>query len=393
MKLLLFFISFLLVSNNLLIAQKTINQADFEKLVDYANTQYVMAFIEENDAHKPYYRDTYLRTVKPELSKANLSDFSTIPGIKRLRELLESNQPARLLADRINDRKERFGEYHDNASLIRSLSTTGWHNVDLSQTAQRIINEILAKYTTSNNNARVSEGDIVRSQTIQTIRQVEAMEDSLALLGSRIAGLPESPSVNQKSLNFLRIMVFVLAGLIALMVVGGIWFIRQLTSRDRLIEVILDSQRIAEKFKQQDFRKTIERDFKHFIEEIVREQLKNNASAAIESPFLKQGVAPVVEPPSLYLSGQRGNCFTKAEPFKEGSYFMMVNCQYDTAEFTFVGDSKKAIAQRIFDDRISRINRGGYQFEHSTVKVIKNGKLRRNESGWEVVEPIQIEFI
>jgi hypothetical protein len=98
-------LNIILFLSYLCFGQSNITKQDFEKLVDYSNCKYVQAFIEKNDASKPYFADYYLKKVKPELNKINLDSFQTILKFEKIIELLSNNTPALQLAKKFNERK------------------------------------------------------------------------------------------------------------------------------------------------------------------------------------------------------------------------------------------------------------------------------------------------
>ncbi|MDR0560670.1 MAG: prefoldin subunit, partial [Prevotellaceae bacterium] len=142
-------------------AQKTISKDDFEHLVDYANCQYLMAFIEKN-ASKSYIKDTYEKKVKPILQKATLDDLTKVPTIDTINNLfsidsidsIDSNdkalsnllKSAKGLAETINKRKGNYDYSPDNNSLVDELNAKIWSNVDLKNTATKIKNDVRKKY-------------------------------------------------------------------------------------------------------------------------------------------------------------------------------------------------------------------------------------------------------
>ena len=127
-------------------AQKTISKEDFESLVDYANSLYIMAFIEKNDIGKPYFDDTYIKKIQPELEKVSLDNFETIPDFKKISELLANNDLALKLAKTINERKENYENAQSNEMLINELKAKKWINVDLIPTAEIVLNSIFKKF-------------------------------------------------------------------------------------------------------------------------------------------------------------------------------------------------------------------------------------------------------
>ena len=133
-------------------AQNKITKTEFEHLIDYANCQYLMAFIENHDARKPYYEDTYKKSVKPVIQKSSLDDLNSIPNFEKIKGLFQgnSNNVALQLAEKINERKSKYANSLDIDALLKFLTIENWYNVNLTETTKKIKNDILKKYSSIN---------------------------------------------------------------------------------------------------------------------------------------------------------------------------------------------------------------------------------------------------
>jgi hypothetical protein len=100
-------------------AQNKIDKATFEKLVDYANCQYLMAFIEKYDAGKPYI-ETYNKTIKPVLQSAKSDNLNDVPSFDKIQGLFadNSNKLALNLAKKINEKKGKYNTATDDNKLV-----------------------------------------------------------------------------------------------------------------------------------------------------------------------------------------------------------------------------------------------------------------------------------
>jgi len=282
MKSILSLIGLVFLNSFLLVAQKSISKEDYEVLVDYANCRYVRAFIEKNDVGKPYFNDTYQKRIKPELEKVSLDNFESIIGYQRLLDLLSNNTPALELAKRINDRKLRYDEFYDDETLINSLSTTGWKNIDLSGIATDIQNKLIAKYSLPNrqNNFNVSESQVVKTQTIQTSRQVEDLQQKFEMLHQQYENLKNETKIidYQSAFKRLKITMYIFFGIILVSLLIAFLYLKRLTSRDLIIKHILESRRIDEKFARQEngeqYRLT-EKDFNAIVDRVLECKLLN----------------------------------------------------------------------------------------------------------------------
>lgn len=384
-------------------AQKTISKEDFDHLVDYANCKYVLVFIEKNDAGKQYFEDTYKKKVKPELEKVSLVNFETILNYKKLEELLTKNIPASQLAEKINDRKVKYEEFQDNESLINSLGTTGWKDVDLIKVAANIQNEILTKYNSTNNNKsnKISENEIVKTQTIQTSRQVEELHSKLDQLQEQYENLKNDKKniEYQKSFEKFRFIVFSVMGLLFFTIIAVFLFLYKSNSREYIIKQVLGSDRIAEKFtldknKLVNFIKPYnltEKDINAIADRVLKcKLLSENEIQQHLKTMVKENFEPS-KTDAKYLKGKSGKIFNRLENTSENSFFKLINESNDTAQFEFCGDEAEAIAKRIFSEDICNIVSGSYQNANS-VKTDKPGRIKRVGEQWEVIEPVEIKL-
>jgi hypothetical protein len=390
--------------SNLNIAQKTLNKDDFNQLVDYANCRYVKSFIEQNDVGKPYFRDYYGKKVKPGLEKVTLNDFETILDYKQLKELLSNNIPASQLASKINDRKLKFDESPDNESLIKSLMTTGWNTIDLSKTAANLQNELLSKYNWANDrgNIIVSESEVVKSQTIQTSRQVEELQSKIDQLYQQYENLKNDTKIieYQKSFQNFKMIVFSLLGLLFILIIIVYILFNRRASRNYIIKQVLGSERISEKFalKDNDHLNSLAKSYN-----LTEKDINTIVSKVLESNLLKKDDIHQKNKQTInegygqskitikYLKGKSGKIFNIVDNVPDNSFFKIVNESNDIAQFVFSGDEAEAIAKRVFSEDICTIISGSYQDARS-VKTNKPGKIKLVVDQWEVIEPVEIKL-
>jgi len=399
MKSILSLIGLVFLNSFLLVAQKSISKEDYEVLVDYANCSYVEAFIEKNDIGKPYFTDTYKKRIKPELEKVSLDNFESIIGYQRLLDLLSNNTPALELAKRINDRKLRYDEFYDDETLINSLSTTGWKNIDLSGIATDIQNKLIAKYSLPNRQANfnVSESQVVKTQTIQTSRQVEDLQQKFEMLQQQYENLKNETKIidYQSAIIRLRITTYIIFGLILVSLLFVFLYFKRLTSRDLIIKQILESRRIEEKFARQVNGKQYrlsEKEINAIVDRVLECIQLNQKDNQPTPEFDNKGKPDPIKAVDKYLKGKTGKNFSRVESTPENSFFKLFAETGDTALFEFSGDEAEAIANRIFSEDICIIVSGGYQ-NAKTVIPHKPGKLKRVSDQWEVIERLEIKLV
>lgn len=393
MKQILILLSIFLFCSFISSAQKTISKEDFEFLVDYANSHYIMAFIEKNDINKPYYDDTYIKKVKPELEIVSLENFETIPDYRKISELLSNNGLALRLAETINERKNEYENVQSNEQLINELKATKWENVDLIPTAEIVLNSIFEKFNIEGGTTAQKK---VQQQTIQTSTQVEELQTQFVQLQQKNEELSIESKLEdyQKSLLLFKLIVLG-AAILIIGLIGILLFFLKTKSREFIIKHVLDSQRINEKFTSTSQRNYVlsENDIDTIVDRVLKLQLLNETEFEHSRELTKNLSNETSKPVYKYLKGKSSKVFNRAENNPDNSFFRLYNENDDFALFEFCGDEVEALAKRIFSEDVFTIVSGSYTNAHS-IKTIKPGKIKRfGGDQWEVIEPIQIKFI
>lgn len=370
------FLIITLFISSLCFKQKIIINKGFDKLMDYPNCKYIQAFIEKNDASKPYFENYYLEKVKLELVKIDLGSFQKIPKYERIKELLSNNTLTLRLAKKNNERKLQYDEFQVNESLLHSLIISGWDNIDFNKTVTNIQNKILAKYSSvqGKNNIKFFENYFFLAKTMQ-----------------------KAPKDEESQLKSLKIHLYCGLGVLLLLVFAIVVFLIILTSRKNIIKHVLNSQRVAEKFNLYsngyfEPYKLTEADINLIVDRVLECKRLNeieNQKKYIESKNKKVESTKVSY---KYLKGKTGKIFSRAENSSENSFFRLFDEHDDYALFEFNGDEVEAIANRIFSDDICNIIYGGYQNAQRVI-TDKPGKVKRIDDQWEVIELIQIKLI
>jgi len=358
------------------IAQKPIEEKDFNRLVDYVNCRYANAYIQNagrgNDAI------AYQKYIKPKLEKCTLEEHLSY---NELYKLLIDNSWGQTANSLVKSRKEKklFSEVSDkpNNEKINYI-------IDLSNDFRKYIGDSIINVL----NAELQKDYPIVNQLDSAIVE------------------PHSETTNddqvKKSFNIWL--------LIAILATNILWLILILFfSKDFIKRVTYKSRRLEKKFKLNTESEippgnTDNAQIKIFLEKIKNLEDKiseqNDAIARIQHNFSKHLIDGHPSSNSSkhqeeeitvfkYLKSEPGKIFRESQS-AEGCFFRLRNERNETAQFEFCGDEKKAIAQRIFIDEISVIVSGKYANAH--VKTVTMGDLRRNGEKWEVVNPIKIKI-
>lgn len=407
-------------------AQKNITKEEFNNYVNYASCKYVESFIDQYDKNKIAYFESYQKKLKIELQKVTLDNQSTIIKYEDLKDFLDNNNPALVLVEKINQRKKGYKDSTSDTELIKSLSTSGWKGIDLSKVAVEIQNAIFDKINKENKGVekiKISETDVIKTQTIQTSGQVDEHESKLANLNSEVSQLKLDTNVNEvlESLNDFKFLVYVVFGILLIIVVILVLLLFKRTSRDSIIEKVINSEIINNQIKKlikQKSDTTNQKSAREHIEErilINKQWSKSEIISLIEQVIQyneitqnrnannktinknkeeKESNSAAKTTITKYLKGKSGRSFSRADNDPDNSFFGMVNESNGSAEFVFYGNSEEAIAKRVFSDDISEIVEGSYNNTTSVITVSPGTIHKNNNSGnWEVSSKIKIKLI
>lgn len=373
-------------------AQKTISKKDFESLVDFANCNYIMAFIERNDVDKLYYNDTYLKKVKPELAKASLDNFATIPNYQKISELLSNNAPALKLAETNIRKKEKFDSIQTDEMLIQALKVTKWNNIDLIPTAEIVLDEIYKKFKIDRG---FSAQEIVQEQTIQTSTQVEQLQTKFEEFQQENENLNNDKTISelQRSLKNFKIIVLGVFILLFVLLIVFFFYLKEYIRKYKEKQV-LESRRTVKNsvLKVVKPYNLTEEDINIIAKKVLEQYSKIEKENQPKSTIKVTEPIETTKPVSKFLKGKSGRLFNRTESTADNSFFKLLNENDETAQFEFFGNEAEAIAKRIFSEDISIIISGNYQNARSII-TDKPGKIKRVGEQWEVIEPIQIKLI
>lgn len=370
-KSLLVFNIFLFLSSYCL-GQKTITKQEFDKLVDYSTIKYVQTFIEKNDVSKPYYQD-YINKVKPKFDSVNLANFNTILSFEEIKNLLNKNNSALNLAQKINENKKNYDNFQDDKLLLQSLKAERWDKVNLTQTAAQIQQDVSLFLQNMTPKKLQSEFDTLKSQF-----------DKLKI----------DTKNNIESLNSLKNFFFVGMGTLLLLLLLFVGLLFWLSSKERIIKHVLISKRVNDKFGSKKVISGSNQSSSNpnpsaaFTNEQI-EKIKEVISKQISD--MKTDKKEIETSSYRYLKGQRGKIFSIVDYSGENSFFRIFTEKQDEANFEFYGNEAEAIANRVFSEDVCEIIEGTYQNAHR-VKTIKPGTVKRINDRWEVIERVKIKL-
>jgi hypothetical protein len=406
MKKILFVFSIVFLCNTLVIAQKTINKTDFEYLVDYANCKYVMAFINKHDDGKTAYFQSYQKNVEPKLQTATLDKLNNALSYDELHKLLDNNIPAQKLAEKINERKNKYNDYQDDISLINSLSTSGWYNIDLSQTAATIQNGILGQYKPIDKNSKssnpVSEAEVVKTQTIQTSTQVEELQAKFDQLQNQYDDLKNDSKILdiQKSVQTLALVVFIVLFVLVVVFVLLFYFffpgyIKRITEKSKRLEQKFVAKneytdgKSSDKVRMfEDKLQSLERKFGDLQEKFN----KNFKTIDSENQVIFSGSEKnSTSSNEKFFKTKNGKILQEELPNSFESSFRVFNINNNEAEFAYCGG---IVNSDFFDGVCIFQNNPADVLNKSKIETAIPGMIKKDAKGnWIVEKPATIKFL
>ena len=393
-------INFIILFGFTCIAQNKIAKTEFEHLIDYANCQYLMAFIENHDAGKPYIKDTYEKSVKPVLQKSSLDDLNAIPSFEIIKGLFpgNSNNAALQLAEKINERKLKYDNSPDNDVLLKLLTAESWRDINLTRTATKVQNDIRKKY----NLGIVSQQEIVNDKTIENSGKVEELQEKNQTLQQRVEILEnqinELKTKEPEPLN-IKFWIALIATWFVMIV---LFFISRRKynqpsepNKDQIINTVLESQRIANRFFSNNHNKThpnikpIEEKIALIEKQII--QLQNKEVSKGEKEYEKSPESlNTIKGDDKFFKSKNGKILIEELHSSSDASFRVFNITGNDAKFEYCGG---VINQDFFTDVCSFANNPSDVPNKTRITTTIPGTVKKDSNNkWEVVEKAKIKF-
>lgn len=401
-------------------AQNKMDKATFEHLVDYANCQYLMAFIEKNDAGKPYFIETYEKGVKSVLQKAKIDNLNNVPDYNKIKDLFSngSNNYALSLAEKINERKGKYGSSPDNNSLIESLRATAWKSINLTGVAAKIQKSIRTKSYTEQTQkpTPVLEQEDVKYQDNQTSSQVDVLQTEIDSLQQQYNALQNNHSTLATYQLFVIICLFVI---VLLIVVLFRWLKFQFyvenhkSSIRKIVEnVTYSSEEINNKFNKigkdisanggnnnvrmfEDKLNQLDRQFGILLTNVnsliqfTGYQVNGNQKTTHSTTQLSN--TSVSKEDGLYFASKSYKQLTEKLPNSANANFKVIAINGNEAEFEYIGTVRN---ENWFEGVCSIENSANDNLlDKKQIYTTQSGKVRKENDNWVVIAPAIIRFI
>ena len=379
MKKILIVISFVFLCGTYSAAQdRRLTQQEFERLVDYANTQLLRTFI---DAHRS--RLTNLQPTYDSLRQVNLCD---IPDFDRIIGWIPSDRSATLrLADSVNLIKQNWNRNRTVDQLIDIISVESHGDVNLVRTSERVRKEIRAYLRLP------TEKTSIQQLTVVPENNGQADEPQIQL--SRLKQLFAD---NTLIFTIITSVVLTLLILIFLFVV-----FKKKIKKWIDVPMPLSQEEIEEKIKElleqeidrlkKERNPDINDDVINTIADKVREHLQLDERGENEAPQPQTSNNNVKYPSPIVGSSSTAAFPNNLSDTQGDSYFRFFDIKGNTAKFEFCGTNiDKAKSNR--DELKGACEISGYT---DGAKVIKNeeaGIVTLRNERWEIGKKAKIRF-
>lgn len=377
-------------------AQK-IDKATFEHLVDYANCQYLMVFIEKHDAGKPYIETPYKKTIQPILQSATLYDLNTIPSFNQIQELFanNSNNLALNLANKINEKKKGYNNTTDTKTLLEILKSESWNGVDLKGIANRIQDEVKRKF---------GNEETADQYSTETTTESEVQDETIPLYNQPVS----KDNQVQKSDNQLLLWLLIILLFVVILIFS--YFLYRLWNRcSKLKNTLLENQinfkeeHNVSNYNANDYNGLnnkigkLESQLGNLLKEV--ENLKKSCSqpnpnqsaqqpATTSQPTNNVSVTNQPKDDSQYFGSKNKKTLIN-ETGKDAAKFRVFNIKGNEADFEYCG----GVTNLDFLESICDIPSDAYNIQSKTnIITLKSGKVKKDsDENWEVSIPATIK--
>lgn len=399
---LVFFVVLLFFSN--CYAQKTIGETEFKHIVDYANCWYLMTFIEKNDNGKPYIQNTYNKSVKPILQKAKIENLNNAPSYAEIIKLFPkgTNEIALGLAEKINDRKIKYNSFTDDKSLIESLKTTAWENIDLNQVASIILDSINSKFNIQIGENQIFDQENIGRESIQTSTPLVIQDEQIREFLMQYKNL-------QKDFNVFRWIVYALIFIILLLIIF-LLIKRKIFSQNKemklrsfIKEVVLNSREITNRLSSpdnnngsnlrmyEDKLNALERKIGG-MQEILTKIQKNPRVNEVNKNDSESNKEINIEKSEIKFFRSKNGKTLQEELFSDSNAsFKVLNIKNNEANFEYCGG---VVNLDFFDGVCSFENNPADVPNKTRINTVAQGTVKKdNNNNWVVDKPAKIKFI
>lgn len=390
MRKILFIFSLILASISSSLGQNNITESEFNSLVDYANSKYVMAFINKKDAANKDYFELYQKNLEPILVAASLDSLEQVIGFEELKHKLDNNKPAQKLIITINDRKDDYNKIKTDKELINLLSASSWEQVDLQKTSLKIQRDITNKYMKIASNEEIDEFDEIGT----TEPEITTPEVELHQPQSKHSKSTSELSEMKQTVHTFKLLFFIVFVLFVVVFIALIWLIRNIQKNDfNKIQSKLDKRFL----KTKDFNITY-KSLVHKQEEITKKLLKfetqkdNNKSIETHHSTLgAENQTQTIVSKEIHFKTKNGKVLQEVLPSSKDSAFKVYDIKNNEAKFKYCG----GVVNPDFFDGVCDFENNPADVQTKTkIETITPGIVKKDNKGnWVVETPATIKFL
>lgn len=365
-------------------AQKTISETDFNHYVDYANCHYLKTYIKKKGELN------FSNEIIEYIEKASLDEFGNI-SYEKLTKLLHDQNDAKELAKRINNRKEGYAEHENDESLIQSLHSSGWKEVEFKSTSNLIIEDIQTKLieeSTSIPEVVQVNNNEVGPTTNQPIQEDLSKRNDASFLDK--SWIDKNTSMAIYPLLVLNLLAFT----VLVLKIRNLSKNKSNINSDEIYQKVMNDDRILNLQKSKVPINSVDptNRFQLILEDISKRLLKTENSLIQLEKLVGQKPNELPKNTDKFLKGKSGNVFSRVESSSEGCFYKLINEKNETAEFEFCANIEDVRHQTnaVFDN-VSELS-GSIQNAKS-IQTAEKGKVKLVNGKWEVTQKTKIKFI
>lgn len=382
----LFIFCLILVSISSSLSKDKISKSDFDKLVDYANSKYVMTFVNEKEKNNKDYLETYKKNIEPILKETSLNNLDENINFEDLKSMFDNNTTAQGLVVEINNkRKNEYDENKTNEELISIIVVSEWANIDLKEISENVQKQLKEKYLNANSsNKREDKVEVSNISNPNPENKLNEINDDIRTLQIQIV--------------FLYIACVLLTITVIVLII--MLLKKNRNNKDKNIWDKLDRNYNLLNNRYQSLKKDVDelsikvsRAEKSLVDEQQNKQKINKEHEAKTNPTPKsssfQGKASSTE--EIFFKTKNGRALQEKLPSAQESAFKVYDLNNNEAKFDYCG----GVVNPDFFGGVCNFENNPSKIESiKSIETTTPGRVKKDNNGdWVVETPAIIKFL
>lgn len=384
----IFIFSLILSSLSSSLGQNKITKPEFNKLVNYANSKYVMAFINQKEKDNTPYFEAYKKNTEPTLEVTSLDSLDKNINFEELKSKFENNSTEQNLVIKINnDRKKRYDENKTDEELIKIIVVSEWAGIDLKEISEKVQKQLKEKYlnaTSSNLRENRAEVEVSNSSNSNSKNKLNEINDDIRTLKIQIV--------------FLYIVCVLLIIVVIVIIIMLLKKNRNSKDKNKWDKLdrdynLLNNRNQSLNKKVNELYIRVNRAEKSLVDEQQNKPKINEKHEVKTNPTPKgssfQGKVSTTE--KIFFKTKNGKALQEKLPSAQESAFKVYDINNNEAKFKYCG----GVVNPDFFDGVCNFENNPAKIE--TIRKIETtapGKVKKDNNGnWMVENPATIKFL